>query len=728
MPQAPVQVKALDDIPGFAPQTVVPQMKISPLTAPMPGPQEVDATQLTPAWDVNDAVSALNNIRATQTEAAKAATDALNKNTLIQQRVYDENVQAQDSVLDSYEKLQRIERNPIADLFALFDPKTWSKQHQLLEIEKAQLKANQSTMRGQALININNQLPALRQAEVQAAQQGFQYTKDVFGIVKDVSELTLKQWDMRLKATDLRLKLSAEERTIRDDALKAMTVQQARQQLKLAEKGQGDWAGLEGLLEDKIDRDERQQLDIAQIKQNMENQRFDLAEKQTNSLIAGIDFAEGQRLVEQALASNSSTVNYKGIPIPLGKLITGVEQTRKDTEALEATSLARSNFGINQQLQKLVTQNSALATTNPEAANTLQAISQFATQTDRTNPYQLQRFKSFLDAMQVQTDNNLKQLQANYTTPQAKAAIEDFAKTGIPNPLSAHSVVEDALAQPGIAATGKLAPVWSELRKQYADRVQQLNPANMPAFNTSSNQGIQQMMLYLARNPTKNLPDIRAETVQGLQGSDQINDAVNGIFHLDTTKAVLDTLSTAPGPGASVYLNLVRDPRKIVDAEGHVDPTKIARYLAQQTVLNGQRADYLQTFIEALRTHNTQASSVTADPGLTVEDQHLLTTLYGPNAIGSINQAYLSFMTQEAEIQRRNVEEGIRQDITGQTQRRALSSIVSGDPDFGLDPKTRDALIRQVPSATGLDVTADEIKAIYGTDPRFGSLIPQAGR
>ena len=135
MPQG-IEIKTLDDLPGYAQQTVVPGMKISPLPTPTQDIIPVDAGALTPAWDPNEAVGALKDIMSAQKEAVKASTEALEKNTLVQQRVYDENVQQQNVVIDSYEKLQRIQRNPFADLFALFDPKTWSKQHQLLEIEK----------------------------------------------------------------------------------------------------------------------------------------------------------------------------------------------------------------------------------------------------------------------------------------------------------------------------------------------------------------------------------------------------------------------------------------------------------------------------------------------------------------------------------------------------------------------------------------------------------------
>lgn len=719
---APVEIRSLDDLsPLFAGQSAKPGMQISPVTPPMGSPVPVDPTALTPAWNVNDAVSALNDVRQSQKAAAEAASTALTANKTIQQWVYGENVREQDNVLQAYDKLQRIERNPLADLFALFDPKTWSRQHQLLDIEKAQLRSQQTTMRGQSLININNQLPQLKQAEVEAAQAGFQATKDMFSIVQNVTELSQKEFDLRLKATDLRLKLSQEDRLIRDDALKAMTVAQAKSELRRAQAGQGDWADLTGLLEEKIATDEKRQLDIASIQQNLRASRFDLAQKQMQNLISGIEFTEGQQLVEQALSTGQQVVNYQGVPIPLGIMINGVEQARKNSEALTAASLANSSFVVNEKLQKLVVQNSALALTNPQAANNLQAIARFKTQLDQVppelRPQAMQRFNAFLDTMQGQTDAHLKTAQSNFTTPQAKAAYEEFIRNGAPNPSSAHAVVEEALAQPGISDRSKLGPVWDILRKDYADRVQQLNPNNMPKFNTNSPSGVAQMMAWLTRNPNKKLEDIRAEIVQGGQHNEAVNTQVSNIFEMDAAKNVLDVLSTAPGPGASVYLNMVRDQRRFLEPDGSLNLEAVSTYLAQQTVLNGSRTDYLQTFIDGLRTHATQADSITADPSMTAEDLHLLTTMYGPNPTGSIMSSFISTMSANARSVRENMQRWIQEDVTGETQRRAL---LQYDPEVIADQNMRQKILSEVPSATGIG-TADEMKAIHATDPRFGS-------
>lgn len=725
MPQG-IEIKTLDDLPGFSQQQAVPGMQISPVTASPQGPVPVDASQLTPTYDVNEvingAVSSLANIRERQSEAAKAATDALAKNTLVQQRVYDENVQQQEIVLDSYNKLQRIADNPIADLFALFDPKTWSKRHQLLEIEKAQLRANSSTMRGQAQMTINNQLPALREAEVAAAQAGFQNTKDMFGIIESTTRLSQAEWDLRLKATTLRMNLSEEQRKIRDDALKGMTVQQAKQELRRANNGQGDWAGMAGLLEEKIAGDEKRTLDIAAIKQNMANQQFDLAEKRTDSLIASIDFATGNALIEQALATGQGVVDVGGIKVPLGKMITGMEQVRKDTEALTQASLANSLFGMNESLQKLVTTNSAMALTNPQAATLLKQIADFTPKGDALkDPAIVQRFNAFLRHAETQTAEFVKQASANYKSPEAKAAFEEFAKTGVFSPQGAPAVAAEALKQPGIAVKGKFAPVWELYRNEAAKQIQNLNPANMPSVNLNSNTGSSQLLAWAFRNPNKKVDDIFTEVVQGGALNDQADVLVKGIFRKDALKSVLDGLSTAPGPGSAVYLNLVRDPRRMLDADGNVDPAKLATYLAQQTVLNGGKADYLQTFVDGLRTYTTQADSVTADPAMTTEDLSLLSTLYGSSAGSTVLNEFVSVMAQNARILNDNMQEAIRQDITGETQRRALSNISQE-----LDPASVGSILQNVPSATGIG-TADEIKAIYGTDPRFGSMIPQTG-
>lgn len=720
MPQG-IEIKTLDDLPGFSQQQAVPGMQIAPLGTPTGDVIPVDAGQLTPAWDPNEAIGALKDIRAAQTEAIRASSDALAANTLVQQRVYDENVQQQNIVMESYDRLQKIADNPIASLFALFDPKTWSKQHQLLEIEKAQLRANQSTMRGQAQININNQLPALKQTEVELAQAGFKAQQDLFSIVKDVATIDKDRWQLRLNAMDLRLKMRTDERQTRDDALKAMTVQQAKVALRQAQSGKGDWVGMEGLLEDKIDRDERADLDIQAIKQNLANQQFDLAEKRMDSLIAGIPFAEGQALVEQAMASGQGIAMYKGIPIPLGKLVTGVEQVRKDTQALEQASLANSLFGMNEKLQKLVTTNSAMALTNPKAAQNLQAINQFRQGVNLQDPFSVQRFSVFLDHMQTQTTDIVKQATGSYKSPEAKAAFEEFATTGAFSPQGAPAVAAEALGQPGIGVKGKLAPVWELYRQEYAKQIQNLNPANMPSVNLNSNTGSSQLLAWAFRNPNKKVEDLRTEIMQGGALNDQADVLVKSIFRKDALKSVLDGLSTAPGPGSAVYLNLIRDPRRMLDADGNVDPAKLATYLAQQTVLNGGKTDYLQTFVDGLRTHTTQADSITSDPSMTTEDLSLLSTLYGSNAGSTVLNEFVSVMAQNARILNDNMQEAIRQDITGETQRRALSNISQE-----LDPASVGSILQNVPSATGIG-TADEIQAIYGTDPRFGSMIPQTG-
>lgn len=718
MPQG-IEIKTLDDLPGFASQDVKPGMQIAPLTPPsMPLP-DMDVSGITPAFDPSQIVSSLNAITAAQQEHIAASADALRKNTIVSQQVYDETVKAQDDVMGAYERLQRIERNPVADLFALFDPKTWSAKHQMLDIEKAQLRSNSVTMRGQAQININNQLPALKQTEVQIAQTGFENQQKFFGIVKDVAGLNRDEIQTRINLADLRLKMSNEERVVWDLKAKQLSLQQAKAQLKAAQSGKGEWAGKEGILEDIIQRHEKADLDAAAIRQNMANQRFDLAEKQMDSLISTIDFASGEALIQQALNSGANAITYRGIQIPLGRAIMGMEKVRKDTEAFEAAALARTAYGMNETLQTLIAQNSALALSgNGRSAQNLQTIRQFVDATPKDNPQAMQRLNAFLNDMKVRTAEDIKRAASVYKDPQAKAGFAEFAETGAFSPAGALPVVTEALGRNDIIGRSKFQGAWGAIQAETARRISQLNIDGMPTDN-GSNQSAQQIMAWVLRNPNKKVDDIKNEIVQSGFAADAIRQDVTNVYRGDAMKNVLDGLSVG-GQYATTFLNLIRQPQIYKGDDGRIDSQSLAAYLAQQSHLTGNKVDYLSVFIDGLNTYSTNAASMTADPSMTVEDQALLANSFGGDPRRNVTQEFISDMRTQAMVMREAMMKATQQDISGETQRRARALY----PD--LDPASLGVILQAVPSATGIG-TAEETKAIFGTDPRFGNP-PTSGK
>lgn len=722
MPQG-IEIRSLDDVPGMASQRTNPGMQIQPLTPSPQAPMEMDISSITPAYDPSAAVQSLNQIVKSQQEQIAASADALRKNTIVSQQVYDENVKAQDETLSAYDRLQRISRNPLADLFAVFDPRTWSKKHQLLDIEKSQLKAQSVTMRGQAQININNQLPALKATEVSLAQAGFENQKALFGVVKDVSELNQKEVQLRINAAHLRIAMSTEERQQVETAAKSLSTDQARALLKAAKSGKpaGIWNGREGILEDIIDRAEKRDLDAANIRLSMKNQQFDLAEKQLNSFVNKIDFTTGSQLVEQALASNSSTVNYGGVQIPLATMILGMEKVRKDTEAFEQAALANSAYGMNETLQTVVKQNSALALSNPKAAQNLQVIQQFASSTNMQDPQQLRRLGVFLNDMKAKTAELGKQAAATYKTPEAKAGMQEFIDTGAFTPQGGQAVATEVIGNAGVMARSRFPAAWNATNMEIARRVNQLNIDGAPSFDGSNNSA-QQMMTYFLINRNKKVEDIKAEVIASGFGNDVIANEVTKTYRGDAMKNVLDSLSTT-GPNAQTFLNLVRSPQTYVSEDGRVDAKTLATYLAQQTVLTGNKVDYTSAFLDALKTYGTNSDSITADPGMTAEDQALLSKSFGGDPRRNIISEFISEMATQSTIMNRAMQDAIKQDVTGETQRSAIRNI---NPELQSSPELVRQYVSGTPSATGIG-TAEEIKAIYGTDPRFGGAIQPKG-
>lgn len=718
-----IAIKSLDDLPGFASQQDKPGMQIAPLTPPTSAPQPVDLTSITPAYDPAPLLEGITTIANAQREEIKASSDAIQKNTIISQTDYAEQVKQQESVLQSYDNLQRIGRNPLAPLFALFDPTTWNPGQQKIEIEKAQLRSQQSTLRSQSLININNQVPALKKTEAELAGLGFENQLKYFGAVKDVTQLTNAQMETRLKAVDLTLKMSQEERTLVEQAAKNLTGDQAKAELKKAKAGQGQWVGRAGILEDIIQRSDKQDLDASQIRQNMASQRFDLAEKQMSSLVRGTDFASGQALIEDALATHKSTINIKGVPVPLGIVITGMEQVRKDTEALTAASLGNSLYGMNEKMQTLTTQNSALALSNPKAAQRLQDIARFAQATDKRDPYQVQRFNSFLDIAQKDTTEAIKRAASIYQSPEAKAAYEEFANNGQFTSQSGGAVVQEALGIPAVTTKSKFPDTWNALQMETARRVRQLSLTGAPKASPDSRTGAAEWMAFMARNPNKKISDIKAEIVQSGFANDVLEKETRKIYTGDAMKNVLDTLSTT-GPQATTFLNLARQPSLYHDDKGNILTQKVAEYLAQQSALTGGKSDYLSAFLAGMDAYATSANSMTADPGMITEDYALLGHSYGGDNRNNALFQFKSEMTIQAELMRRAIDKGIQSDVSGLTQSRAS---ISGAFTETNTPEQIQQFLSQVPSATGVG-TAEDFKKIYGTDPRFGTSVQPTGR
>lgn len=728
---------------ALAASTAAPDIGISLLPIPQVNPQ--------------DAVGALTDVISAKKEEYAARAEALQKNTQIQNDFATKQDALTSDTIQAYDNMRKTSALPqgLTKILGLFDS-SYNSQTQALTIEENTVKAQRDAARAKTLIEINNQLPDMKKAQADVAQQNFDLQTKLFTLAKDVTTANQGTMDLKLKAADLRIKMTDEAKKSIDFALKSMTMPQLQAELKKAQKGEGDFAPYQGLLEERIDDEVKTDLahkeavvSLAQHQQaltqgnvNLQNSTLDLAEKKLKILAERIPVAVAGPALIAAQQKGDINVTFgtgkDAVQIPTNMLAEAVQKQATTDAAVQATAIANQADQTTARLDKTTTLAANLAASDPRAAKEYGLINSVVQKFDPTNPGSLQQMNAVLAASETRLAGIQKDVEATYKTPEAKAAVGQFFRNGKFEVPGATSVVQDLTGIPGAAATMKFKSSQQVIDNAYAAAIAKQNIGNMPAFTGS--QTSQNQIMTWALSQTGKTKDTLLELKQQVLADPlimtQAGNQIRGTYKVGAVANVLTDLTKGPQAGIfNQVLKMIDNPAADPNNEMHltqqdiqkglkgpvgsVSTQKMQIFLERQSVLTKYVTDYNRVFLDALQARAVSAVNRPPDPSHTINDSALETHIFGQPAAQSVYSDFLGELRINAGAVHTSMQKAIQQDQARDPRAEANAAddalAISG---VGLTPKQYEAIKNQAggpkQSATGIPLTSDSyIKQLY---------------
>lgn len=710
---AAIEITPLAPPPSTTPQTAP--------TGAFGGLRPLEIKPLTPLYDPSVAQKSLDQLKESQNEAMSAAATALTANTQIQSDLLKTQMHLQDDSMEAFDNLTRIQRwGDVSDILSLFSEK-WSETIQSSRIKKNDMIVQQQSLRAQAAQALNNVAPSLASAKKELAEQDFKNQLLVFDVTSKVKGLEQQDMDLLIKRNTLLMDMSKEQRQQIELGAQALDIKGAKLALRDARAGKGEWVGFEGILEHKINIDEKAQLDRQNLELAVRSGNFDLQEKYQTSLAKKIPVTEAQALVLNAQATGQAVVNWRGAQLPVATVMDSLAENQKTEDAVNLSIMQSRNEVVGNLFNEVAVTATTLSSQDPRAAASAGVISRAFenVRANPGNPQVLANFHLLLKNEKTVLSGIAKTVASTYKSDEAKAAVIQLAETGKPSTQGARAVVQENMGNWGASSGGRYAPAMEILNVEYAKRIAELNLKGAPVLDGGTGSAMQ-MLSWFSGQTYKSTDRLREEVISDPAVRQKVGSTITGIIAHDTAMRAVETLANSEN-GDPVWKTL-KNNDGLIQTDGGFDRQKLIRYLEQKTIQGGPNGiDYNSLFSDALRAEAMKASSQgIADPRYNGNDRFLEVATFGDNPTQAALGDFIVNYEADRKQSRTQAQKSIQEDVSGKTQRDTLieAGVWSGLSGLPVDPKDVGGGIKKTPSATGAPLTADQVRTLYGGGTR----------
>lgn len=768
---ADVNTDTTPQVPGTVNIGQQPVLGTTPIPAPgpiaAPVPKNVNGGPATFS-NVTDSVADLINSNVAKINADR---DAAVKNANVDTAAAQSISTLTNSSLENLQNIQKITALPggadgdIATIFGLFDHR-YNYSYQKTGIDINQMKASQISSTAAAIKEQNNILPTLAAGQAAGAKVIFDAQKDVNLLAQGQQTLDLKSMEVKLSAR--RLAIEQGDAAIRQSKFRVdnLTTAQAEAILPQAQAGKGAFAGLGGLIEDRLTSEK---LAVANAgKAQVEYQKGNREEGNASlvDMVSHFPHDATAAAIAQAESTKSPVVNFpvgknpdgsqKMLPVPYDLAQQGLVKSLATSNQVDVALAAdySSKMNILPNVTNIMKSAGAFASSDPRATqimgnlgSMMQQMNKVDPQTNQDgwkNPAAVRQFGMQVEKFKEQTTQMAKDTAAQYDTKTAQAAVEKFGTNGTFDMVGGTAVVGASVGIPSYTKNSRYPNMWLGLNRQVAD---ELARQKFIPFGTAQNNADAQSMLAAALAKPNGRERISQITQEQLTDPTKTKPLMNSIKNTIQDVAIKSTFrQLAVAQGANpVFAQILNNPDQFkapklgadgkpeVDANGKptgamvVSPAKMFEAMekaALTTSVNSkQHVDYSAMFLQGLLTYGATADSQnTSDPNYGIGDHAAEASMFGGNPVGNIvGDTHYTLRSIAAQV-RQQMEKRINDDVSGQTQREAVqrtngdlaADAVLANPNGSEAKKffnTTGIDINTVPSATGTGLTAAQVKA-----------------
>jgi hypothetical protein len=691
-----------------------------------------------------DAIADL--VKAKQAEL-NASSDALLANTSVDKSVAGAIAGYQKDTLDAYDKVQRANQIPggatggLARIIGLFDS-DYNLAFQKTKIEENTLRSQSIQATGAAIKEQNNQLPLLMGKVSEASQAIFTAQTQANELILKQSQLDLETRKAKLEAIETGIHMSQEARTATEFKIRGMSTDQITGALAQAKAGKGPFKNQAGLLQSRLLEEQSAETSLARSQIELQKGNRENANAAMVDAVSHIPVDTATSLLANAQKNNMPYValptgekDAKGQPVtanvPLDIFQQGIVQSNKVEQEYNTQIAAgmTDRLGIVPSLTNLNNGLNAFSF-DPRAAQLLPQLGAIAQNIDAKNPSNIKQSAILIKGAQDKFDQIVKDNAAAFTTPDAKAAVLNYGKSGKFDAVGGTAVVGDSVGQP-ITRTSLYSDAWTVLNNVVVTGLKAQHVVNTSTTG-GSNSAADTMQAFAAalQKPQgrEKISQIAAEALADPANQKAVADSIKGTIQVGAVNNVISGLAHQKDANP-IWTEIDQHYEKFMDSKNQVDPQKLFEYLEQKSVLTGGKANYANVFLTGLHNYAVNADNTPAsDPSYTIQDHALEASIFGsaPHSavLGSLHYSWrIAAQRAHKEMQAR-----IQQDLNGQTVAGAVknATIDSGSSmdtggGFGsflnADPQTiykKTGLdITSVPSATGTGMTVSQIQKMY---------------
>lgn len=605
----------------------------------------------------------------------------------------------------------------LAQIVGLFDS-DYNINVQKLHIEENQLRAQNITANAEALKAKNNALPVLM-GKVTEAQQA------AFGAQKDLITLGNQALETRIKGVQLEIDLG---RAAREKAM--FPIQEAAAEVALhtarTAAAQGDRDAYNNSMIDFVshlptDFVKNKLLEAQQTGAPMVDFTVGMDKKTKQPIVQSVPF----NLVNEGLIK-SSDLETKA-------------NTYVAADISQRTQLVPKIQGIMSTAQ-------VMTSLDPRAAQVLQQTGSIASALNPKDPNNVRQVATLIDQQNAQLQQIAKDVSDKFSTKEAKAAVLHYAQPGVGvfDATGGSAVVADSVGTPAFSMNGVYKTPMTTLNTMLAGAIARQGLLGGGTGDPNNATDAQSMIAALMSKPTgrSSLSNLTSQILADPNNQKVLARQMQAVIYTGTVNKVIDHLKhqkDAPQLWNEIdqHPELVMSNLPIKDANGQpvkdkkgnvltapsLDYQKLFQTFEKHTVFNGNKVNYAESFLGAVKAYAATADDNTKnDPRYVITDHALEGAIFnGHAASATLGDLYWN-LRQQAQLAHQAMAERIRKDITGETQRavaeqgHSVSGVSTDKPvlfgGFSSDKRINE-LAQNAPSATDTGLTAEQVKQLF---------------
>lgn len=652
-------------------------------------------------------VTALKDVIAKDSALTDAQIEASRRNSTVLEQAQTAQDNYYNDVIKSYDNTQRILRLPpgIANFMGIFSS-DWNLGVQKSNMEEAQVRSEQTTQRAQSQISINNQMPAIRKFELDEADRRLKAAGELI-------DFDIKEKDIDLKGMDMLLKKdqAAQERI--KFALGSMSTAQVKAELVRANKGEGDFAGLSGFLEKRLqdevqfeDLHKNALLDQAKKGQDLTEGNIRIARTRLEDMADKIPEAQKEALIQKA--GNNAFIDIGGVQMPVTTLQGSLAKQADTVDKTRKLLLDHSNDQLNQDVQQNANMLRVLSKYDPRATSEFQMMVARRQQLDPNDLASVDRFHASVLAQRDRMKPVIDSLSKSFEGAESKEAVKQYFENGGQfSPQGATAVVTELAGNPAAGMRTMYSGAWTIINNEVYNRLAQQNIKGfIPASGTGGDMASGVAAALAGMQKDKNLKTVREEVMADPTIREKVNGLItsqrNGTAIVDVVKRLAGAQNAAP-----VWKQLAADPKLYRGEDGQPSLKALMNYTAARSVESQGKTDYSQLFVDAARNYGTtDGAAASTDPRYGLEDQALETHIYHSDPTRVIMQDFINMTQGAAAIAKSDIDQRIQEDIAAEKQRQSTLQVA---PSLAGNPA-----LASKPSNTGARLNQSEIFTMYG--------------